>query len=212
MIVICNNCGHPNNVKGFSFKTDHLKTVCKKCGFQTTIATGTTGVRQEPVKKEEAGEDIISSLFSTEETPFPEEGPLEEVEEEAYRRAQSKKFGRSIAILMLFLVVPVLVSTLGNIYTRIKTTEAVNTARTYVAESGDIASLTGSDVVMDVTGTQLVRDRDGTERARIEVDVSGRDGSGTVVVYMKRSGGEWIITAVHFIDPSSDRPRQLPLS
>lgn len=205
MIIVCRNCGYPNKVKNVSFKTVYLRAICEKCGSETFVATGTVGDTSKWKAEARRGEGDLSSLLFMEEEPGSKrvsghvgEGTL-----------QTKTFSRSMAILLIFIVIPVLISTFNSLYNHFKTASAVNTAMSYVVESDEVETLTGSDISMELRRVKFTKTGDDVEWALVELKVAGSDGAGIVVINMEKKEDEWAVTSARFIDTASRRAHPL---
>lgn len=216
MIVVCSQCGHPNKVKKTLFREPILEILCEKCGSRTSIETGTTGVHgAERIHAKHEGNLFHRDMEPSKAVPVLENYPFEEDETAGYEEAPevlppaSKKFTIFVAILMLVITITVVVSLFMSMYGRVKTADAVKAARTAIVENDVIASVTGSDLSVEVVHIQFAKKSGREELARIEMNLAGTAGSARVAVYMKRSGDDWVVVSIQYVEAATGRERPL---
>lgn len=221
MNVLCSKCGYPNKLKKISFKEPIQRFTCTRCGQETALKTGTVGAcwdekkqetttgrsryslrrsfpgRRDPQIPEPDTVEPEEDLFPL---PFPGE-PSEENRGEAVNLTRIPKKFRIFAVLMALVIIAVALSTLGTIYYRLKATEAVNTAKTYVMESPEVAMAAGKPAKVELSQVQFAKDGRGLERARLAMKVTGADRTITVVTYLKKNG-DWAVTSIRYLDSS----------
>lgn len=221
MKVLCSKCGYPNELKKVSFKEPTQRFTCRRCGQETVLKTGTVGVSPEAIKQEAAAgrrrqearrpgpgrrdaqspePDVFEPGEDSFPFPFPRE-PSGEDRGEAVALARIPPKFRIFAVLMVLVIIAVALSTLGTLYYRIKATEAVNTAKTYVMESPEVAMAAGKPSKVELSQVQFAKDGRGGERARLAMKVTGTDRTITVVTYLKKNGA-WAVTSIRYLDSS----------
>lgn len=229
MKVLCSKCGYPNELKKVSFKQPTQRFTCRRCGQETVLKTGTVGVSPEAMKQEaaagrlrqearragpgrrdaripepdvaEPGEDLFPF-------PFPRESSGEGRGEAVNLSRIPPKY-RIFAVLLVLVIIAAALSTLGTLYYRLKATEAVNAARTYVMESPEVAMAAGKPAKVELSQVQFAKDGQGGQRARLAMKVTGADRTITVVTYLKKNG-DWTVTSIRYLDSSGTERRLGP--
>ncbi|MDD5475990.1 MAG: hypothetical protein PHU03_05700 [Syntrophales bacterium] len=201
MRVLCSHCGYPNTIKKMSFEKPSQKFVCKQCGMETLLETGTIGSRRYD-------EDLTRQVHDSRAAPLThgeDEEELsaldreEEREDESRRGLKIRRRFRTIVALMLLIAISGGISVFGSFYFRMKATEAVKTAETFIKESREIEAMAGKPAKIELTGIQFAKDQDGSRRVRLTMIVTGEDDSVTVVLYMKKND-DWTITDARYLD------------
>ncbi|MCD6153388.1 MAG: hypothetical protein J7J07_05695 [Syntrophobacterales bacterium] len=213
MVVICPYCGAVNKVKQPKSSIPTLEVTCKKCGGIHTLEVGTTsqpvamikcpicGYKQAPAEKcAKCDANLVRMERKTEEFKVPEEVKPGLI---------SKRYKTFIIVAVLMIII-IFSGSIAGVFFMLTRSDAYKSTKNFIKNSREIKAVVGNNMRLGLVKSGFVRMSGGEGTAKFKIRVKGSKDSTEVMVFLRKTMGEWQVVAASYKDRYGVR-RRLPL-